>query len=546
MGLQIYKLFSEIAIFAVLQNFTVRLRFKILFMAVAPLLPACGGSTAGHSVADSVPPSDTLPLSAVREVALPDTAFESLRPVRFDVIVADSSDDGRIGAAPDLYAACGGALTFRRGPRRDAGFGGRLDSVPSSIEVDWRFITAEDYSETDYGSWGGGTGWTGQPLLVQWPDSCLKKFARAGVGAVPRREIIVGSLSGNVYFIDFDTGKASRRSIATGNPIKGTGSVDPLFNGNLYIGQGVKARSQVKALVIDLYRGGITDSVGFDPRARRGWTAWDSSPLRVGRFLFWPGENGILYKFSVGSGRLRLHSALRYSVGGAYPGMEASMAVYRNYGYTADNAGNILCVNLDTMHPVWRYKLPDDIDSTPVVVEESGGVYLYTGSEVEHEGVENAVFVKLDALTGRAVWTASRPAMRFDIDGKHFDGGYYATALPGSGDCSHVIFNNVVLNVDDSRNGAFVAFDRRTGKELYTVRLDYYAWSSPVGFLGPDNKQYVFVADCSGRCYLFSGIDGRLICKKLIGHNFESSPVVSGNHLVVGSRGNTIFKLSVK
>ena len=52
------------------------------------------------------------------------------------------------------------------------------------------------------------------------------------------------------------------------------------------------------------------------------------------------------------------------------------MAVYSNYGYTADNHGNILCINLNTMKPVWRYDYRDDNDSSPVVGVEDGKPYI--------------------------------------------------------------------------------------------------------------------------------------------------------------------------
>lgn len=475
---------------------------------------------------------------------LPDTTYQSAKAVNVRIEIADTAVSGKINSPEDLYTNAPGAFTFRCGSRRDADFNGTLPSKPSEITVDWRFLTDEDYTPTKYGTWGGGTGWTGQPLYVNWPDSCMSSFAKHGISNA-KEEIMVGSLSGRVYFIDFATGKASRQAINTGNPIKGTISLDPTLNGNLYVGQGLSAHKQVGALVIDLYKHDITHFFGADPKAQRHWEAYDSSPVRVGQFLFRPGENGTLYKYIIEAGRLKLHSALRYTCAGSAPGMEASMAVYRNYGYTADNRGNILCINLNTLQPVWHYKLPDDTDGTPIVAEEDNGVFIYAGCEVEHSGVTEAAFVKLNALTGEEIWVNRTPAQRANVGEKHFDGGFYATALLGRGNCSHLIFANVVNNTD-GQNGSFLAMNRKTGKTEYTTPLHYYAWSSPVGFLDKDGNQYVFTGDCSGNAYLINGIDGKIIVRKSIGSNFESTPVVIGNQLVVGSRGNTIFKISIK
>lgn len=519
--------------------------FKLFGTALMALVSLCAlscgnGSQNGESLTDSIVDSAAIAENVIVRM-LPDTVYPSASKVKFDIQIQDTTTDGTLETIDDLYEAVSGALTFRGGGRRDAAFGGVLDSVPTKINVDWHFITDEDYAPTKYGSWGGGTGWTGQPIYIEWPDSVRAKFAQAA-----EKEIMVGSLSGRVYFIDYETGKSSRKAINTENPIKGTISLDPSLNGNLYVGQGLSAHKTVGALVIDLHKHQITHNFGPDPKARRRWEAYDSSPVRVGQFLFRPAENGTLYKFIIEPGSLKLHSALRYTVGGAAPGMEASMAVYRNYGFTADNGGNIVCVNLNTLRPVWHYKLPDDIDATPVVVEESdGGVYLYTGCEVEHSGVTNACFVKLDVLTGKEIWINRTEAHRANVGPKHFDGGYYGSCLPGMGNCSDLVFANLVRNTK-GQNGEFIAIDRKTGKTVYATPLKYYAWSSPVGFLTKDGKQYVVTGDCAGRIYLINGTDGKIISTRTVGTNFESSPVVVGNSLVVGSRGNSIYKMSVQ
>lgn len=525
----------------------IRKSYVLLALSVGIVATSCGRAGSGkESVCDTVAQADTPVVES--PAYLPDTVYESARSLNYTVDVADTTISGCLESIDDMYVSAPGALTFRYGTRRDADFGGHVSGVPSAVTVDWTFKTDEDYTPTKYGAWGGGTGWTGQPLYVNWPDSCMARFADGGAihGGVSSEEIIVGSLAGKIYFIDYKSGKESRHPIDVENPVKGTMSLDPTLNGNLYVGQGVPGRgSRFGAEVIDLYRHCRSHFFGSDGKAHRGWNAYDSSPVRVGQFLFRPGENGTLYKFLIAPGSLKLHSALRYRAGGVSPGMEASMSVYRNYGYVADNGGNVICVNLATLEPVWRYKLPDDTDSTPVVAEEPDGVYLYTGCEVEHEGVTEATFVKLDALTGRQVWINRMPAQRKDVDNKHFDGGYYATALPGGGNCSHLIFANCVANTD-GQNGFFVAFDRATGEIVYKTPLKYYAWSSPVGLFDDEGRMYVFTADCAGNVYLIDGLDGRILYKTPLGANFESSPVVIGSHIVIGSRGNTIYKLSIQ
>ncbi len=492
-------------------------------------------------------PGTSDPITGVQPTHLPDTTYPSASNIRYDIFIRDTLSDGCVDLRDDIYTHAPGVFTFRGSPYRDASFGGIIDGRPSEIRVDWKYETPYDTVSTSHGRWGGGTGWTGQPLIVHWPDSCMRILRGRKViyPSASADEVIIGSLDRHIHFIDLHTGKDTRDPICVDNPIKGTPTLDPTLNGNLYAGHGVPATAEMGALVIDLYNNDISHFYGRDAKALRGWNAYDSSPIRTGQFLFRPGENGILYKYTVLPGSLILHSSMRYTVNGHAPGIEASMACWINYGYLADNAGNIICVNLDNLRPVWLYRLADDIDSTPVLAEEDGVMYLYTGCEVEHEGVTHAEFVKLDALTGKCIWKDRTEAFRHDEDTKHFDGGYYATSLPGAGNCSHLVFNNIVIN-NDNRNGNLTAFDRKSGRKVYSIPLKYYAWSSPVGLLDRDGRQYIVTADCAGRIYLIDGIDGKTISCKQVGANFESSPVVIDSSIVIGSRGTAIYKLTIR
>lgn len=520
-----------------------KLPLLLLAAAVAATM-SCGGGAKSAGTSDSTA-SDTAP-APLPELPLPDTVMPSASVICATVRVIDTVTPAAIDSYDDLYAGAPGVLTFRGGPRRDAAMGGTVSGVPSRIDVDWTFTTTADHRETGFGQWGGGTGWTGQPLYVEWPDSLLRRYSSHLLSGFSGREIIVGSLAAKVYFIDFETGKASREPIDVGNPIKGTISLDPTLNGNLYVGQGVPAQRPFGALVIDLDSHRISDFYPEDPRAPRRWNAYDSSPVRVGRFIFRPGENGILYKFIPGDGKLKLHSTMSYTAGGVAPGMEASMSVYRNYGYTVDNHGYVVCTNLDTMTPVWAYCAGDDCDASPALAVEDGHPYIYVSSEIDRQGTGTARFAKLDGIDGTPVWESRLPGARFNSPGgKHFDGGFYASPLLGQGNCSHLLFSNFVRNIS-GQDGYFIAIDRATGATVYETRLSVYGWSSPVGFLNESGRQYVLTGDCGGNLYLIDGIDGTVITRCAVGSNFESSPVVSGNSAVVGSRGNSIYKVSIR
>ena len=491
--------------------------------------------------ADTIPEAELMP-------ELPDTAYESVNLIKATTRVLDSISDPKIDSFRDLYRDTPGIFAFRANAYRDGDMGGKVKGTPSEIVVDWQFETAYDGRQTGSSQgWGGGSGWTGQPVYVEWPDSLIRKYQAAGNLAkdFSGKEIIVGSLSSNLYFLDFETGKESRKPIYVSNPMKGSVMLDPTLNGNIYIGQGIPNERPFGAVVVNLDEHKVTDIHPEDPKSPRRWGAYDSSAIRMGRFLFRPGENGVIYKFAIEPGKQNLHSAMSYTVNGAGPGMEASMSIYRNYGFTADNYGYIVCTNLNTMKPVWVYYTGDDTDSTPLLAEEDGVPYLYTGSEIDRSSRGYAKYVKLNALDGTVVWEKEVKGKRFDTGSKHFDGGFYASSLLGQGNSKDLIFVNVVENLS-GQNGKFMAINRKTGDTVYEIPLKHYAWSSPVGFLNEANTMFILTGDCAGNMYLIDAKAGKLLATKAVGANFESSPVVNGNSAVVGSRGQNIYKVSLK
>lgn len=522
-------------------------KFIIATIVVTAALSSCSGPRGASTESDSIT-TDSLSIETEEVIErLPDTVYESVKAMKFEVFTVDTTIDGRLESLRDLYADSKSAMLFRKGIRRDAKFDGLFDSIPRQIEVAWRQTTSENPSHKIYGRWGGGTGWNGQPLYIEWPDSLAERLIKSGMVTADFRgkEVIFGSLIGKVYFFDPETGKPTREEINVTNPIKGTTSFDPTFNGNLYVGQGIPVERPFGALVIDLFANKVTDTFGEDPKAWRQWGAYDSSPVRVGQFLFRPAENGSLYKFTIEPGRQKLHSVLRYRAAGHALGIEASMSVYANYGFIADNHGNIVAVNLDTMQPVWHYTLGDDTDATPLVAVEDGIPYLYVGSEEDLSNRGYAKFAKLDARNGQEIWAIEEKAQRREVEGKHFDGGYYASPLLGIGNCEGMIFTNVVKNTQGS-NGSLVAYDRASGKKIYDLQLKQYSWSSPVGALTKNGDMVIINCDGGGNVYVIDAKKGEIVASKTIGYNFESSPVLVDNSIFIGSRSNGLYKITLK
>ena len=506
------------------------------------LFASCGKVNVPLGAADS----DTV---IVELQPFADTAYASASNVDYDIYVADTTDDGRLSSTENLYDGTNGWFTFRGNPMRNADYGGKVKGTPSRVVVDWKFVTAFDGSQTSMGTWGGGTGWTGQPLYAHWTQEQMAMWRKTSPALTENfgdEEIIVSSLCGRVYFLNYKTGLESRSSIDVTNPIKGTCSLDPTMNGNLYVGQGIPKVAPMGQVAISLKEHKRTFFSGRDARAQRSWGAFDSSPVAVGGYLFWPGENGTIYKYKVCDTTITLHSALRYRCHGAAPGVENSICIYNNYGWFGDNHGNIICIELNTMRPVWHYDNHDDIDGTIVCEVEDGVPYIYSGCEVDKQGdLGTCYMVKLNGLNGELVWEQQIPCKKLNLGGKHFDGGLYCTPLIGKGDCDGMIFANICQR-NTSSNADFTAFDKKTGEVIYRTALNTFAWSSPVAFYNEKNQMFVFTGDSSGNAYLIEAKTGKILFKEHMVNNFESSPVVIGNSLVVGSRGQEIYRFSIQ
>lgn len=527
------------------------MRIILCWMAMLALTLSCTGGRqqAATGAADTSEVADTCAVPTLDELTLPDTLYESAAANIVFRVEQDDSADAPLQYYDDLYDRSDRVMTFRKNLRRDADFGGTVTGTPTTIDIAWIYKTPRDSTSTRFGQWGGGTGWTGQPLYVHWTDEEMAQFRQSPAALTEhfgQEEIMVGSLCGQAFFLNFQTGEPSRQPLDLGNVVKGTMSMDPELP-NLYVGQGVSKGQPLGCEAFDL----TTMQRGFffnDPHSWRTWQAFDSSPIVAGGYLFWPGENGSIYKYErARGGQLHCVAVLRYRVHGAAPGIESSLCVYRNYGFCSDNHGNILCVNLNTMRPVWYYYNHDDSDGTIVCREEQGTPYLYAACEVDKQGHQGQChFVKLRALDGSCVWEQRIDCHRVDLTTKTLDGGMYSTPLLGRGDCADMVFANICRNGASPSKGELTALSTTDGSILYTVPYGQFCWSSPVALLNERGEMFIVTAAATGFVYLIRGRTGEVLCQREIGYNIESSPVVVGNSVVVGARGQNIYKFVIK
>ncbi len=466
--------------------------------------------------------------------------------------------------AGEAYTDVDGIVTFRGDNFRNAPQIGTAELYENTINGIWSIPT----SSTEYnGSLWSGSGWTGQPLMQRWSRETKKAmnmydWAKEKDDLV---EVIYACMDGYIYFMDLITGEATRDPMYLGWTFKGAGALDPRGYPIMYLGAGYDSNEGTsRAFIINLldcsvmYTFGDNDSFSL----RGALSYFDSSALVDGESdtLIYPGENGILYLIHLGTqydpaaGTLSINPdrfvkwhyyGVRSSTQSYWVGMEDSAAIYKNYLFVADNGGNLMCLDLNTLRLVWVQDTLDDTNCSPVLSMEDGHLYVYISTSFRlgwrSETTATIPIWKIDAETGEVVWHTDYEC--YTQDG--VSGGVQSTIAVGKQQLDDRIFVTVGMT-GSAYSGVLACLDKATG-EIRWEHNATYAWSSPVCVYRPDGSGDVLYADCSGQMYLLDPADGRVLSTfTLSDGTIEASPAVYGNRVVVGTRSCTIQGLELR
>ena len=464
---------------------------------------------------------------------------------------------------PERYTELEGIVTFRGDNFRSGAAYGTAAVSSKTLTKAWSKSTS-GLSDSD-GIYWSGSGWTGQPLIVKWPEATRKNisamydWAREKEGLV---EVIYATLDGHVYFYELTSGEYTREPLNLGFNYKGAGALDPRGYPILYVGSGVDSvngRSRVK--VVNLIDNSVMFEFGHNETfANRGWHMFDSSPLVSAETdqLIYPGENGILYiihlntKYNEQTGELSVDpdNIVKWKYNGVrsgsryWLGVESSAAIINNYIFLADNGGNLMCLDLNTLELVWVQDVLDDTNCSPVVDVENGHPYIYRSTSF-HNGWRSystaaIPIFKIDAETGEIVWRTDYTCYTV----QDLSGGVQGTIAVGKNKLSDMIFVPIARTPGAS-SGTLAALKKDTGEVVWERETSMYSWSSPVDFYDADGNGYLLYCNSGFNMFLIDGKTGEQLDYMNLGGNIEASPAMYGNYAVVGTRAMRTYCIQV-
>ena len=103
----------------------------------------------------------------------------------------------------------------------------------------------------------------------------------------------------------------------------------------------------------------------------------------------------------------------------------------------------------------------------------------------------------------------------------------------------------LTLLLDSFLGGRSLALDKESGKEVWSVPMTHYTWSSPVDIYTPQGKGYIVQCDSAGNMFLIDGASGKMLDAIRLEGAIESSPVVYDDIIVVGTRGQKIYGIRI-
>ncbi len=490
------------------------------------------------------------------------------------------------------YTELEGIVTFRGNNFRDSASYGTIGSnVSGKLQIAWQTSLPESIKRVSSDRSWFGSGWTGQPLIVKWPET-LRAQMNINESKKDKQgltEVILGTEGAMIYFLDLEDGKPTRKKINTKWTLKGAGAVDPRGYPLYFVGSGdISAAGAGQNMLFSLIDSEKIYTYGENDSFRdRTWQAFDPSTIvHAGTdSVTYAAESNLIYQFTLNSkydeqaGTFSINpsdifkwkystekSRAVYKDSGSDPentkpylGFESSPVFFRNYMYVSDNGGNLFCIDINTFEVIWMSDTLDDTNCSPVLEldEENGRAYIYMGTSARatrnKQNVAHIPFWKIDAITGEKVWTAEG----YDCLRGSDSGGIQDTAALGKNSLSELVYityANAVNESGKSTGSWLVAYDKQTGEEVWKQNFGGQCWSSPVDVYDDSGKGYIVYASASytsegeavgGFVTLMDGLTGERLSSVEVKGHVEASPAVYNDMIVIGTRGQELYGIRI-
>jgi hypothetical protein len=435
-----------------------------------------------------------------------------------------------------INTAFPGLTTFRGNATRSYYGEGPL---PQSPEILWKYprtggMCSESNNEGVTKVWCG-TGWTGQPNVVELPTGKV--------------EVRFGAYDAHYHFINGTTGKRMREDVVTGDLAKGSATTDPdgyplYYGGSRDNYLRIIAVDRPKPTVLwKLHSGSAPNPVWNDD--------WDGAPLVIGDYLLEGGENSWFYVVRLnrrydGQGLVQVDpkivmlvpgydDRLFADIGGSRDvSIESSVAFHDGVAYFVNSGGlvqgwdvsDVLAGGADHRR-VFRFWNGDDTDGS-IVIDEEG--YLYVGRHGEHGTARDNEIGDLMKLNPRkpnnpVVWSLHVTG------GSAGGGGIWSTPA---------IYNGIVYVT--TNYGEVYAVNQKTGRVHWRIDLPGPLWMSPVPIDGQ-----LLVGDCQGVLHNYDISEPKQEPTELwsiqLEGCIESTPAVWNGTIYLGTRGGPMYAI---
>ena len=498
-----------------------------------------------------------------------------------------------------------GVMTFRGDNFRRNAAVGTLSAAPTGLKEKWH---AESGSSRGTNQTYYGYGWTGQPVIARWSTQVREgsNLFEKKINTKALKEVIIAGMDGNIRFLDLADGELTRNSIKLGYPMRGTPTLHTSGYPFMSVGQFAR-KMKVKTGKIGLRQYNLYSQKeqklldGLDGKYHRPLNdvgSFETSALidRTSDTLIAAGSNGMLYLESLNSSFdynakvLTIDpsiTVMNYKVKGqkstALLAIESSPAVYDKYVYMANMGGVLMCIDTDTLKPVWAVNTGDSVmaavamdmqirenaQETPVPADtgdeddpkgkapaDNRELSLYTANMLNNrkKGDSDIQIRRYDALSGKEIWKTSVGVTKGKKDKD--DVGAKASPVIGQHGLNDLVYFTVTGLSDEGRQqlglsgetpAVLIALEKASGKIVWSYGLSSRSESSPIAVYDEKGNGWIIQCEQNGTIHLLEGLTGSVVDTMQLNAEIEASPAAYGSTVVIGTTGkNTSFVYGIE